>query len=79
MSKGIDVGIVLDYETANRITALLLKDYRDTLASQLKRWKKNPKTDDNPTGVWLHPEDVVGHKRRIKLIDELLLDFEQIQ
>ncbi len=66
----------IDYGTANRITALCLKDYRNMLNKELKQWRKNPKTDSNPDGHWLHPEDVAGNIRRVDLIDELLKDFE---
>jgi hypothetical protein len=68
--------IELDIETADRITVLSLKNYRDSLKKELREWKKNPKSDSNPTGYWLHADDVVGNTRRIKLIEELLKDFE---
>ena len=63
-------------ETANRITLLTLKDYRKYLKSELAKWKKNPKTDDNPNGYWLHPEDVSGNMLRIKHLDAVIKDFE---
>ena len=66
----------IDKETADRITVLNLKDYRNYLNKELRQWEKNPKSKDNPTGYWLHPEDVVGNKRRVTLINELLRDFE---
>ena len=53
--------ITLDAEAADRITLLNLKEYRNYLKQELTEWRKNPRTDDNPTGYWLHPEDVVGH------------------
>ena len=72
MSKGIE----LDIETANRITLLTLKDYRKYLKSELAKWKKNPKTEDNPDGYWLHPEDVAGNIKRISYLDAIIRDFE---
>ena len=68
--------IELDIETADKITVLSLKNYRDYLKKELREWTKNPKSESNPTGYWLHPNDVVGNTRRIKLIEELLKDFE---
>ena len=68
--------IELDIETADKIAVLSLKNYRDYLKKELREWTKNPKSESNPTGYWLHPNDVVGNTRRIKLIEELLKDFE---
>lgn len=68
--------IELDMETANRITLLTLKDYRKYLNSELKKWKKNPKSDVNPNGYWLHPEDVAGNIERIQHLDAIIKDFE---
>ena len=74
MSK--KVSFEIDHETAARITALYLKDYAGYMKKELKEWKKNPKTDSNPDGKWLHPEDETGNIRRIELINEILKDFE---
>jgi len=68
--------IELDYDVASKITLATLKDYRKNLKKELARWKKNPKTDLNPTGYWLHPEDVVGNMRRVDLLTEVIRDFE---
>lgn len=65
----------IDGETADRITSLTLKDYRDYLKKELKEWKKNPKTEDNPNGYWLHPEDVSGNIRRIEALNLIINDF----
>jgi hypothetical protein len=67
----------IDGETADRITSLNLKDYRAYLKKELKQWKKNPKSDSNPAGYWLHPEDVAGNIRRIKALDLIIDDYEQ--
>jgi hypothetical protein len=68
----------IDGETADRITALNLRDYRAYLKSELKKWKKNPKTESNPTGYWLHPEDVAGNIRRIEALDLIINDFVEV-
>ena len=65
----------IDNESAERITALYLKDYADYLKKELREWKKNPKSDTNPNGYWLHPEDVAGNIRRVDIITEILKDF----
>lgn len=68
----------IDGETADRITALNLRDYRAYLKSELKKWKKNPKTESNPQGYWLHPEDVAGNIRRIEALDLIIKDFVEV-
>jgi hypothetical protein len=65
----------IDGETADRITSLNLKDYRAYLKTELRLWKKNPKTESNPDGHWLHPEDVAGNIRRIEALDLIIKDF----
>jgi hypothetical protein len=65
----------IDGETADRITSLNLKDYRANLKSELAKWKKNPKTEGNPNGYWLHPDDVVGNMRRIEALNLIINDF----
>lgn len=68
----------IDGETADRITALNLRDYRKYLKSELAQWKKNPKSDANPNGFWLHPEDVVGNMRRIEALNLIIKDFVEV-
>lgn len=70
--------LYIDGETADRITALTLKDYRKYLKKELADWKKNPRTDDNPTGYWLHPEDVTGNIRRIEALNLIIKDFSVV-
>lgn len=65
----------IDHDTATNITKLWLEDYRAYLKKELRDWKKNPRTETNPNGVWLHPEDVVGNMRRVDIITEILKDF----
>jgi len=69
----------IDGETADRITSLNLKDYRAYLKKELKMWKKNPKTDSNPDGYWLHPEDVAGNIRTIEALDLIISHFLQTE
>ena len=71
MSKKIE----LDGDTADRITAITLADYRAYLKKELRLWKKNPKTDSNPDGYWMHPEDVAGNIRRIEALDLIIHDY----
>ena len=71
--------LFIDGETADRITSLNLKDYRAYLKKELAQWKKNPKTEDNPDGYWLHPEDVTGNIRRIEALNLIISDFIQTE
>jgi len=41
----------------------------------LADWKKNPRTEDNPDGQWLHPEDVTGNIMRIEALNLIIKDF----
>lgn len=68
--------ITLDGDTADRITLLTLKEYRAYLKKELAEWKKNPKTDANPGGVWLHPEDVVINTRVIEALTTVIKQYE---
>ena len=68
--------IELDGETSDRITVLNLKDYRDYLKSELKKWKKNPKSDSNPTGHWMHSEDVSNSVQIIAALDLIISHFK---
>ena len=62
--------LTIDIETADRITLLNLKEQRNYLKKEMTAWKKNPNTDENPNGVWMHPDDVVSN---IQLISALTL------
>jgi hypothetical protein len=70
--------LFIDGETADRITALTLRDYRAYLKKELKQWKKNPKTDSNPDGYWLHPEDVAGNIRTIEALDLIISHYIEV-
>ena len=54
-------GIVLDWETADRITLDVLKDQRSYLKKELKRYRKGEQ--------WMHEED--ARKSREELIPAL--------
>ena len=68
--------VTLDGDTADRITLLTLKEYRGYLKKELINWKKNPKTDTNPGGVWLHPEDVITSTRVIEALNTVIKQYE---
>ena len=65
----------IDGETADRITSLNLKDYRAYLKKELKQWKKNPRSDANPDGYWMHPEDVGLNMQTIAALDLIISHF----
>jgi len=67
----------IDGETADRITSLNLKDYRAYLKKELKQWKKNPKTESNPDGYWMHPQDVATNIRTIEALDLIISYFPE--
>lgn len=67
--------ITLDGEAADRITLLNLKEYKSYLTAELTAWRKNPRTEDNPTGVWLHPEDVTGNMVAINALSVIIKHF----
>ena len=64
--------IELSAEVADGITLCTLKEHREYLSDELQKWTDNPKTDSNPTGYWLHPEDVVGNTVIIKAMDTII-------
>ena len=68
--------LTIDQQTAERITLAVLKDYRAYLKKELRDWKANPQSEENPDGVWMHPEDVGNNTRRIAAITLLVADFE---
>jgi len=53
----------IDYETAERITLITLKDHRKYLKKELKAHKK---------GAWLHPEDMVYNTKLVEAIDVII-------
>ena len=76
MSKAKHIpAVYIDGETADRITSHTLKNYRAYLKKELRDWKKNPKTEGNPTGYWLHPDEVVGNMRTIEALDLIIKHY----
>jgi hypothetical protein len=67
--------ITLDSEAADRITLLNLKEYRTYLKKELTDWKKNPRSETNPDGYWLHPEDVEINTRLIEAMNTVIKYF----
>ena len=65
----------IDGETADRITSINLKEYRAHLKEDLKQWKKNPRSDANPTGYWMHPEEVGINMQTIAALDLIISHF----
>lgn len=53
----------LDFETAERITLLSLKDQRSYLKKELRDYKK---------GAYLHPEDVVKNQELVEAMDVII-------
>lgn len=74
MSKRVGP-ITLDGEAADRITVLNLKEHRSYLKKELSEWKKNPRTDTNPDGYWLHPEDVANNVRVIEALNTVIKQY----
>jgi len=67
--------ITLDGEAADRITVLNLKEHRSYLKKELSEWKKNPRTDTNPDGYWLHPEDVANNVQVIEALNTVIKQY----
>lgn len=59
MGKGLEI----DFDTADRITLLNLKDQRKYLKKELK---------EHTEGKWLHPEDVVRNAEIITALNLLI-------
>jgi hypothetical protein len=74
MNTTVNNGLTIPYEVSDGITLATLKDARHYLQSELDKWNENPKSDDNPTGYWLHPEDVVNNMQLIRAMN-LLIDY----
>lgn len=63
MSKG---KLEIDFETADRITVITLKEQRKYLKKELAQFKK---------GEYLHPEDVVNNTRVVQALDVVIKHF----
>ena len=62
MSRGLEI----DYDTADRITVLVLTDHLKYLQKELEDFKE---------GNWLHPEDVANNTRLIPALELLIYYF----
>ena len=67
--------ITLDGDAADRITVLNLKEQRSYLKKDLSEWKKNPRTETNPGGRWMHPEDVEINTRMVEALNTVIKYF----
>ena len=67
--------ITLDSDAADSITVLNLKEYRSYLKKELSDWKKNPRSETNPDGYWLHPEDVEINTRLVEAMNTVIKYF----
>lgn len=67
--------ITLDSNAANSITVLNLKEYRSYLKKELSEWKKNPRSETNPDGYWLHPEDVEINTQLVEAMNTVIKYF----
>jgi cytochrome c553 len=56
-------GLELDYETADRITLLILMDQRKYLIKELEDYKE---------GKWMNPEDVIMNGEIITALEVLI-------
>lgn len=61
----MEQGLKIDFDTADKITLICLKDQRKYLKKELKGYKK---------GKYLHPEDVERNAEIIKAL-ELLIPY----
>jgi hypothetical protein len=48
------------------------------LKKEIKQWKNNPKSDSNPNGYWLHPEDVGINIQTIAALDLIISHFAEV-
>lgn len=65
-------GMVIPFEVADGITRANLIECRNYLQSELDQWQANPKDELNPTGYWLHPEDVVNNMKYIRAMNIMI-------
>jgi len=67
--------LTIPFEVADGITKANLIEARNYLQSELDQWEANPRDDNNPTGYWLHPEDVVLNTKLIEAMDLLINNY----
>jgi hypothetical protein len=56
----------IDFETADRIAVIVLKEQRQYLKKELKDFNK---------GEYLHPDDVVNNTRVVQALDVVIKQF----
>ena len=66
--------LTIPCEVADGITKANLIDAKNYLKSELAQWEANPKDESNPTGYWLHPDDVVINGKLIRALS-LIIDY----
>ena len=59
----MEEGLMIDFETADRITLLTLINQRKYLKNELKEYRQ---------GQWLHPEDLFRNAEIIAVLDILI-------
>jgi hypothetical protein len=64
---------------ADAITIANVTQWRDYLIDELKQWEDNPRSELNPNGYWLHPDDVVGNKTNITACNMIIRAFGGIE
>lgn len=69
--KSID-GIKIPTDLATQITLATLTEDRDFIKKLLDEWQKNPKSEYNPNGIWMHPDDVVNNYQIVGYLDQLI-------
>jgi hypothetical protein len=68
----MNIDVKIDWETAYAITLASLKYHRKLLKKELRKYKKNPRSENNPSGVWMHSADIVLNKELILAMDKLI-------
>ena len=66
--------LTIPVEVADNITRVNLLEAKRYLQSELDAWAENPKDELNPTGVWMHPDDVVGNGKLIRAFS-MIIDY----
>jgi hypothetical protein len=67
-------GLTIPFEVADGLTRANLLEAKRYLQSELDKWAENPKDELNPTGYWLHPDDVVNNGKLIRALS-LIIDY----
>lgn len=67
--------LTIPSDLADGITKTNLISYRNYLQSENDQWHANPKSEDNPDGYWLHPEDLANNYNLIRAMNLLIKYF----